>query len=611
MSPDLGLLPVALKTVAPTIIKAMSKQLSQSADYVKANLASTFERHLQLTETRCSKVRTIFSGEDYIPLSDIYVNLYIGNETSEYRDEDIYLDSNKLGNIVITGTGGAGKTMIMKHVANLFLQKPKGQIPLFIELRNLPEHKATDFYRTIFDSITRERDQEKYTIFLSGLRQGLFVLFLDGLDEVHPSSREQVFSCIQRIGLDFPTTKVIASTRPEIDTRPWSSLATYAVRGMNLDQARRLVSKIDFPQTLKSDFLSLMNDTFFERHKTFLRVPLLCSIMLLTYNEYKDIPSRITVFYDQAFETLLRRHDLQKEGYFSRPLKSQLASDRFRALFAAFCYRTLALNQLTFSDSTLRDHLERVAEETEISINVDDYAADLVSSVCVLIRDGRDLHFIHRSFQEYFAAIYITRYRGDDIFSVISRLQEDIVFNSSLLMAYDIEPKTIEREWVSPALKIITDYLKRFPKKARPYRFLQKTTFSIEITGNPPSYVRARSWSLDQNFRRWLMEIDKLYPDRISANETFAYGAGTEATELCNIKLDYSAWPSALKDVCDSGRYPADADELEAMTATLDQRWFVETCLNARLHSYIESLFSFEKEVTKRVKRREKISLLR
>ena len=84
----------------------------------------------------------------------------------------------------------------------------------------------------------------------------------------------------------------------------------------------------------------------------------------------------------------------------------------------------------------------------------------------MLMRDGLDLHFIHRSFQEYFAALYILRYRGKDSFEVISRVLSDIIFNDVLSMAYDIEPKTIEREWIAPALGRIVRYLKRFPKRA-------------------------------------------------------------------------------------------------------------------------------------------------
>jgi hypothetical protein len=77
-----------------------------------------------------------------------------------------------------------------------------------------------------------------------------------------------------------------------------------------------LLDRIDYPSELKTEFLDLLTPKFFAKHQTFLEVPLLCTLILLTFNEYHEIPSRVTVFYEQAFETLFRRHDTAKEGYF-------------------------------------------------------------------------------------------------------------------------------------------------------------------------------------------------------------------------------------------------------------------------------------------------------
>lgn len=44
---------------------------------------------------------------------------------------------------------------------------------------------------------------------------------------------------------------------------------------------------------------------------------------------------------------------------------------------------------------------------TVTPFNPEDYAFDLTNSICVLYRDGLDYKFTHRSFQEYFAAIFL------------------------------------------------------------------------------------------------------------------------------------------------------------------------------------------------------------
>lgn len=607
---DLGFTPLVLQKIAPAILDAMSAQLSKKVTDLRATLSSTFKRHIELTDAKCSKVRTIFSGRTYIPLSDIYVNLYLKSDNSRIRDEDLVIDRDEIGDVVLSGTGGAGKTMLMKYLANLYLSSPDGKIPLFIELRSLKNFDEDKFYETIFRSVTRIEDLDKLPIFMSGLKQGLFVLMLDGLDEVPPSSRDQVFSNIQRIALDFPKTRVIASTRPEIETRNWESLTTYEVCPLNLSQAQSLISKVDFPQPLKNEFTGLLDEAFFNQHKTFLSIPLLCSLMLLTYHEYKEIPSRITVFYDQAFETLFRRHDLQKEGYFSRTMESGLPSDRFRAVFSAFCYRTLAQNELDFTDTRLREHLAAAVKDTEIEVDIDKYANDLVSAVCVIIRDGRDLHFMHRSFQEFFAAIYIKNYRGSDCFTVINRLSDFIVPNRAIEMAFDMDKKTIEREWALPAITEVTDYLKRFPKVRRPLRLVRKTCARLMVAGEPPETISCRSWFVDNHFRRMLLELEKIYPDRVRDHFALVGHGMKDGSKFCSNNSVNLSEPKTISKICEFG-YSDKHSSQEFTPDEITDSWFEETSLHQLMMDHVESLLEFQRELKRSVSKRETISLLR
>ncbi|MBS0505484.1 MAG: NACHT domain-containing protein, partial [Proteobacteria bacterium] len=178
-----------LRATAEPVIKHIAGALKIGADKARANFTDAFKNHLELTYTRCANVRTIFTGERFVPLSSIYVNLRLSSGNKTCRDEDLVLNCDKLGNTVVIGTGGAGKTMLMRHVALLLYEKPVGKIPLFVELRNIPKHDPKDFYKTIFNMITPERRADQFSIFLEGLRSGLFVLLLDGLDEVKPTDR--------------------------------------------------------------------------------------------------------------------------------------------------------------------------------------------------------------------------------------------------------------------------------------------------------------------------------------------------------------------------------------------------------------------------------------
>lgn len=601
-----------LRAISGPMLSAIGKRTKSSVDKLRASFASTFQKHLEITYGRCANVRTIFSNDRYIPLSSIYVNLTLTHGTKVCRDEDIILNSTKLGNIVVVGTGGAGKTMLMRHLALMMYQKPLGKIPLFIELRQLPRHDPKEFYQTIYEMITPERDQKNYSLFLEGMRAGVFVLQLDGLDEVAPSQREQVFHSIQRIPLDFPELQVIASTRPEIDTRPWDHFSAYKVNGINLDQARLLISKIEYPENLKSKFIALLDDSFYNKHVTFLSVPLLCTLMLITFNEFHEIPSRVTVFYEQAFETLYRRHDTSKEGFFKRVFSTNLSSDRFRTLFSAFCYRTLAFNEVSFSDERLRLHIRKACEATEIEVNADDFASDLVSAVCMIMRDGLKLHFIHRSFQDYFAAIYILRHRGPDTFEVYDRVITDLFISNIVEMAADIDLQTFEREWALPAVAKIDGHLKRTRKSLRVDTLIRKVFATLRIDGIPPTSIRGWAWTADCHFMRPLQAFAKIAPSyfKILHPHTFGGDLSEDSSAICDLPPRGIVLPRAVEYLCNNGKHMSGDGYTEALISEVPMEWLKDTTFYRDASGCVIGMSDFHRYLRSRISTRDKIDIL-
>lgn len=451
-----NLLP-AIKALAPSALKYIAKASGVAIENIRASFQQSFSAHLQVTKSRCERVRTILSNDQQVLLKSVYVNLHLKCGSKVISDSDLLRTTDHFRRIIIVGTGGAGKTMIMRYLALEFNSAPNGTIPIFVELRNLTKFDRDGFYRAIFDLVTPIRQTADHELFLKGLHQGIFTLLLDGFDEVPIQDREILHFCIQKAVLDYPIVKVIISTRPDIDTTGWNSYDTYYVQPLSNEQAISLITKVEFPETLKSAFIDKLTSGAFAMQATFVSIPLLCCLLLLTFSEYMEVPSRITVFYEQAFETLYRRHDRSK--VWKRVHSSGLDADRFRLVFSAFCYRTLALGDLSFTDIELTTHLEKAILVSEIDVSSDAMATDLVSAVCLIMRDGLRLHFVHRSFQEYFAALFLLRQRGPNTFQVYSKVTHG-VSNSAIRMAADIDLSTVEREWVLPSLSTIESILK-------------------------------------------------------------------------------------------------------------------------------------------------------
>lgn len=613
-----GAIVTILAALAPQIIEKMGGELKKGKDWILSRLTSTFEAHIASTDKKCRSVNTIFTGENSVELRSLYTNLYISSGDMKIRDEDVFSKLDSLKRIVISGTGGAGKTMMMKYLALSAIDTPSDTIPIFVELRNLPDHIAANFYKTLYGYITPEMDTERYSVFREGMRAGLFTIFFDGLDEVSPDKREQVFRSIRRMTSDFPKVRIIASTRPEIDLRVWEDFQTFSVCGMSLGQAKLLIGKIDFPEQLKAEFLEMLTPAFFDKHESFLEIPLLCSLMLLTFNDYRQVPSRVTVFYDQAFETLYRRHDRSKEGFYKREFECEISSDRFRSIFEIFCYRTLIKGKYSFTDGELRDEIRAASRISEIDIDVDKYSSDLVSAICVIMRDGLRLHFIHRSFQEYFATLFMLKYRGSKTFEVFDRALSGIVVNDVASMDMDIDQQTFEREWVSPWLDKITKALSRVPKENRWRALLRNTFNTVAISGNPPSEIRTYSWSRDQIFNRVLVHLYWIYPEKFFRNVPYYIkGEVKNVDSFCHIK-EVATLPKEIRDVCalgyDSSIRSDDIDDEDFVEITLGRsksEWIKYTTLYDKLVKTVDNLYSLDKDVKSRIRSREELDVLR
>lgn len=598
----LAIVAAVFKALPPSATTAIAKSLNQTKAKLLGRYERSFAAHLTTTLNKCNFVQTIFTDDQKVPLRSIYTNLYLSGPR-KVRDDDILAN---LGNIVISGTGGAGKTMLMKYLAINSIEYPVGKIPLFIELRNLPAHIPANFNRTIFEYCNDFKEGDQYDIFREGLRNGLFLIFLDGLDEIPSSSRDQVFNSIKRMAREFPKCRIIASSRPEIDTRNWGELATHRVLGLTANQAKSLIEKVDFPENLKNEFVNLIDQDLYQKHKSFLEIPLLCSLMLLTYHEYQSVPSRITVFYDQAFETLMRRHDRSKEGFFKRQLECNLSSDRFRMIFSAFCYRTLAKQEVSFSDQDFRHHLSRAAAATEIEVDVDCFASDLISHVCVVMRDGLNLHFIHRSFQEYFAAVYLLRYRAGDVTTLYDRLFRSVNVNDVSVMAFDLDSQAFERDWALPACRRIKEALDSVDASKRALHLLRLSWYTLRLDKDDKSFT-TYSWIGGNVIHEALSQLVRVYAKSTAGlrlNFTGEMSEGSGLRQYIKDVLD----SEDLSEILESSE--DDEEDFEFRTEDNNLDWVNNTSMINDLEKCVDAIYSLHASLETRVSQREMIDLL-
>ena len=104
--------------------------------------------------------------------------------------EELLKDSTK---IVITGIGGLGKTMHMRHFCINAVEK-KCKIPVFISLRSFNDCQIGEksFEELVYDRLTIFGFKLKYEYFKYSLESDKYLFLLDGYDEISSSRRNQM-----------------------------------------------------------------------------------------------------------------------------------------------------------------------------------------------------------------------------------------------------------------------------------------------------------------------------------------------------------------------------------------------------------------------------------
>ena len=220
----------------------------------------------------------------------------------------------------------------MKYLTICRFENSRGMIPLFVELRQLNALSSKKLLTYIHQSCASTGNSVTYEQFELALRAGGLVLILDGFDEIDFSHRDAISTQILEISLAYPRVPIVVSSRPDDKFGSWQDFYVFTICALEKDQVLELIDKIDYEEELKRRFRREVDRHLYEAHTSFLSSPLLSSIMLLTYEQFAEIPNKMHIFYEQAFAALFRRHDAQK-SQFIRKTYTNLAIDDFRAFF--------------------------------------------------------------------------------------------------------------------------------------------------------------------------------------------------------------------------------------------------------------------------------------
>lgn len=403
-----------IKSVTVTGWNRLKKYFKDIDAEESIELGTAFNEYIRLTQEKASKVKTLIYRK-------VPKNIYSFYECVGLSLEERTIDTNSVKNIldigkkiIVTGTGGIGKSILMKHLFLSTLTDTE-YIPILLELRkfNGMEIKDISLYQAIYQSLSDNGFKLADEYYKYSLEQGGYVILLDGFDEVNRDRLKKVQEEIKSFSDKYEKNAYIISSRPTELFIGWNDFIETSVMSLTKEQALSLVRKIEFDEASKKAFYAELDNVLYDKYRSFASNPLLLTIMLLTFSNHASIPENLNEFYEEAFTTLFNMHDATKDCYL-RDIRSGLGCEEFKKVFAYICFKSYFSQQFEFTEHQLKERIQESKERfSSYKFTVEDYEEDLTLSVCMLVRDGLEYQFSHRSFQEYFAAWYTCKLTDD------------------------------------------------------------------------------------------------------------------------------------------------------------------------------------------------------
>lgn len=457
-----------------------SKAFGAVDEKLKLKLKMAYKSYLSKTREKYSKSKSFFIRNESIDLYSYYIptGIQCGKHSiSMPKFSSCTSESNR---IIITGTGGSGKSVLMRH---LFLDciSQKNYVPIMIELRDL-NTGVMSLDEIVIEMLEMYGFETSAEYVSKAKAEGHFCFFFDGYDEVNHTIRKKLIKQISKLSNKYSDCPIFISSRPDEVFNGIEDFRIYRVLPLDLESASSLVKKLPFDAGVKEKFSNALLEGLFEKHKSFLSNPLLLSIMLLTYGENAEIPSKLSIFYNQAFEALFQRHDANKGGY-NRDRSTSLDIQDFSRVFSLFSLQTYEKRAFKMPRTDCLEYISKAGGNLKEKFSSEDYLSDLLSAACLLIEDGLEIAYSHRSFQEYFVALHISLAAPDIQDQLVNRYWKNMTSDNVIYLLSEINPELIERVLIIPKLESLFREIKVKNKVGITHaaKYLKKVYKSLNI----------------------------------------------------------------------------------------------------------------------------------
>ncbi|MBN8657217.1 MAG: NACHT domain-containing protein [Anaerolineae bacterium] len=370
----------------------------------------TLQRYRQALEKEYQELKISFREERPLKMAEIYVPLKVSGNIN--RDAvDAYQEIQSRQKLVIVGSPGAGKSMLMRHLTLTYARRGLSDlrnqpVPILVELTRLDGSEML-LVDHLVEAMVHAGFPNALDFINAFLKNGKLLLLLDGLDEVSSQSRGGVIRQITDLLKKYPQTRVVVTCRTQVYREEFSehSFKKLEIVEFNDHQIRRFLTawEPDMPIAEGKSIEHFLR-TLHERPSimALARNPLLLTMMAHLYTDTAFVlPHSRTEFYESSTALFLDRHRerstyktnqkqfiLQDLALFNH--SGQSGGDR-RSIDLVVALKQIqkVLPRLSLSEEDAQQVLDEIIERSGLLIPVD---------------GGVRYQFAHLTLQEFFAA---------------------------------------------------------------------------------------------------------------------------------------------------------------------------------------------------------------
>lgn len=410
--------------IAAATIRAITSQTVKDVTDLAKNKIKGYQALKKLTDSnddlmasleKLMLVKTLFSGAEkpvnlfdffqkpkltYLEQSDFTIeNL---NEISSITDI-----SNK--NLIFRGTVGQGKSIFMRFLAIKDIVTTQ-RIPIFIELKNVSKNKSVKDLIKEYLAIWIGDSED---IFNLVLQSGKVSIFLDAFDEIDSDLVQFAYKDINDLCQNYRKLTVIVSSRPDTLIINSQYFNVIDLQPYDHDEQVGLIKKLVKDKDNKNFLIEAITKSTHEvRHV--LKTPLMVVLFIKQYTVGFSVPNHVVDFYKNIFDVVTFTHDRSK-GIEKRKSFSTLNQIQLERVFERFCFETFLAKTTVFNKNDFIRMLKKSIEKNNIK-EFEDYNRlidDYTRFACLILQDGVDFTFIHKSIQEFYVSRYVSNLNED------------------------------------------------------------------------------------------------------------------------------------------------------------------------------------------------------